>query len=122
MPELPTAICFGNDYMAVGGLSALTAAGSNAPNDISTVGFDDIWMGSLAGPPLTAVRQQIERMAEEAFGLLLDRVVGEEIGEGRKVVLDVELVERQSCKPLRAGHDQRFSPTANGTVSSAKPV
>lgn len=101
MNRLPTAICFGNDYMALGGLSALLEARLKVPRDVSVVGFDDIWVSSLSNPTLTTVRQPITKIGEEAFSLLLERMTTDETSPGETVILDVELVKRNSTRPPR---------------------
>ena len=55
-------------------------------------------MAALAHPALTTVRQPVERLAREAFALLLERIGGPEPVRGRRIVLGVELVERGSCR------------------------
>ena len=102
MPDMPTAICFGNDYMALGGLSALSEGGFAVPDGVSIVGFDDIWMAALSRPALTTVRQPIERMGEIAFELLLERMISDRPTTGKRIVLDVRLIQRDSTKPLQA--------------------
>ena len=100
MPEMPTAICFANDHMALAGITGLNTAGLKVPEDVSVIGFDDIWVSAISTPPLTTVRQDIDRMAEEAFTLLLNRMTSDEPVGGRRVVFDVQLVERDSCRAL----------------------
>ena len=95
----PTAVCFGNDYMALGALSALHEAGLRVPDDISIVGFDDIWVSSLSNPTLTTVRQPTTRLGEEAFAILLTNMVQGGMIQGQKVTLGVELVKRDSSGP-----------------------
>lgn len=72
----PTAIFAGNDTLAIGALRAIGDFGLTA-NDISVVGYDDIY---LAGNPyisLTTVNQFGVRMGELAARLLLERISGE---------------------------------------------
>jgi len=110
MPKLPTAICFGNDHMALGGLSALRDAGFRVPEDISIIGFDDIWVSSLSNPTLTTVRQPTAKLGEEAFSLLLNRMTAQTTSAGETVTLDVDLIVRDSSGVPR----QQDHPPATG--------
>ncbi|WP_039790903.1 substrate-binding domain-containing protein, partial [Paenibacillus riograndensis] len=55
--ELPSAIFYANDEMAVGGMKALEEGGISVPEDISVIGFDDIQLAEYIQPPLTTIRQ-----------------------------------------------------------------
>ena len=101
MQKPPTAICFGSDYMALGGLSALHEVGLRVPEDISIVGFDDIWVSSLSNPTLTTVQQPTAQIGEEAVSMLLERMAPGDSSPGQTVTLDVELIERDSSGPPR---------------------
>jgi LacI family transcriptional regulator len=89
-----TAIFFGNDQMAAGGMRTLREAGLDVPRDISVVGFDDVFLARYLTPSLTTVRQPLGDMGRAAAHLLLARLEN----DGREVVhrFDPELVERQS--------------------------
>jgi LacI family transcriptional regulator len=93
-----TALCTGDDLLALAALSAAHRAGLRLPDDLSVVGFDDIAYASLSWPPLTTTRQPVERIATEATRLLLER----EAGPGRHVLLQPELVVRESSAPPHA--------------------
>ena len=67
----PTAIVAANDLMAIGALAAISKHGLRAPEDISIVGFDDIPAASSCWPPLTTVRQPIDKLGELASDLLI---------------------------------------------------
>jgi DNA-binding LacI/PurR family transcriptional regulator len=48
--------------LAIGAMKAFQEAGLHVPEDISVVGFDDISIASFSIPPLTTVRQPLEKM------------------------------------------------------------
>ncbi len=85
-----------SDVMAVGALRALRQAGRRVPDDVGLIGFDDSVIARHTDPPLTSVRQPIQEM-----GRTMARVLLEQIGAGsatrRHVILDTELVRRQSA-------------------------
>jgi len=93
VPDL-TAIFFGNDQMAAGGMRTLREHGRDVPGDVSVVGFDDVFLAEYLTPALTTIRQPLVQMGRAAAQLLLARLGH----EGREVVhrFDPELVERQS--------------------------
>lgn len=99
LPVSPTAIFAANDVMAIGALKALRAVGLKVPQDVALIGFDDIPIASMIEPPLTTVRQPIERMGSMAVELLLNLLQsasGEETLPHR-IILPTELVIRNSC-------------------------
>lgn len=95
-----TALVCGNDLIAMGALAHLRNTGVTVPDDISIVGFDDISFASVVTPGLTTVHMPIAAMGREAVNLLIRRLESNEEPETRsRVVLDVELVVRQSTAP-----------------------
>ncbi|MGW7521624.1 LacI family DNA-binding transcriptional regulator [Streptomyces sp. NPDC054796] len=73
VPELD-AVFAGNDLMASGALRALRAHGRSVPGDVAVVGYDDLETASWAEPPLTTVRQDVEKMGRMMAALLLRRL------------------------------------------------
>jgi DNA-binding LacI/PurR family transcriptional regulator len=83
-----------SDLMALGALDALRAAGRRVPDDVAVVGFDDSELARSAEPPLTTVRQPIERLGREMARLLLAQIEADAPPSG--LVLQTELVVRDS--------------------------
>ncbi len=94
-----TSVFVASDNVAMGAKSALREAGLCIPEDISLIGFDDIPWASYSDPPLTTVRLPAHELASKACLLLLDLLKGAEIKE-RSLILDTELIVRQSCKAI----------------------
>lgn len=69
-----TALFAFNDISAIGALYTLRQAGLWVPEDVSVVGFDDIYDAAYQTPSLTTVRQPVRRMGNLAARLLLDRL------------------------------------------------
>ena len=94
----PTAIFAANDRMAIGAMRAVLEAGLEIPRDISFVGLDDIEISAYQNPPLTTVRQSFADLATQAVRLLLD-LVADKIPEQARMILEPELIVRQSTAP-----------------------
>jgi DNA-binding LacI/PurR family transcriptional regulator len=92
------AIFAASDVIAISAIRALTDAGRSVPGDAAVVGFDDIAMAAHANPPLTTVRQDLERGAKALVDLVFRRIAGEETPS---VVMPTELVVRESSAPAR---------------------
>ncbi|MEP4770863.1 MAG: LacI family DNA-binding transcriptional regulator [Roseibium sp.] len=103
MEERPTAVFCASDQVAFGLISALTANGVRVPEDMSVVGFDDIELSDFYVPALTTIRQDRPALGLKAASLLLDCLNGKTpmIQSGEPVVLDVELVVRQSAARIQ---------------------
>lgn len=96
LAQQPDAVFTANDIMAQGALRALREAGRRVPDDVAVVGFDDIPAAAHTEPPLTTVRQPIQRLGAVAVDLLIDLVQKPEAGP-KRVQLPTELVIRRSC-------------------------
>ncbi len=101
-PDRPTAIVAANDMMALGVLSYLNSVNIQVPAEISVVGFDDSIFSELSHPAITTVRVPAEQMGEMAARLLLDGNK-ESTGSNFNIVLEPELVERNSVAVVQAG-------------------
>lgn len=101
----PTAVFVGNDMMAFGAIRAIEDAGLKVPEDVSVIGFDDIPLAKTYSPPLTTIAQPIKKVAKETVELLVKRIEKNRNGNAstaayQKIVLDVKLVERKSCRKV----------------------
>ncbi len=74
MPDRPTCILFPDDYSYIGGLSAIEEAGLQIPEDISTVGYDGIYLSRLLHPALTTYRQNTKALGQVAAQKLIDLI------------------------------------------------
>jgi DNA-binding LacI/PurR family transcriptional regulator len=97
----PTAIFAFNDLMAFGVLRAARETGVRVPEELSVVGFDDIYLASFSTPPLTTIRLPIHEMGKEAMQMLLERI---ENGDAlpNQQHLEVELIVRESTAASRS--------------------
>jgi len=99
LPLAPDAVFVASDAMAVGVLRALREAGKRVPEDIAIAGFDDMPFAARTDPPLTTVRQPIQRLGFLAAETLIDMINYPDAAP-RRIVLPTELVIRASCGSL----------------------
>lgn len=95
LSERPTAIITSNDLMAFGTMDAAKAAGLQVGQDLSIIGFDDVYMASQVYPPLTTIRQPMFEMGEAAFEMLVALLEGRTMLTVRRE-LPTELIIRES--------------------------
>jgi LacI family transcriptional regulator len=97
-----TAVITYNDLLAIGLMQELQAAGVVVPDQISIVGFDDIFGADFTTPPLTTVRSPLAECGSKATTLLLDMLDGHEVPAGT-IRVETELVVRGSSGRLLSG-------------------
>jgi len=72
-PRLDAIVCR-NDHQAAHLLVTLRKLGRNAPADILVAGFNDVDYAAILEPGLTTVHLPCADIAQQAFGLLLERI------------------------------------------------
>ena len=85
-----------SDPMAAGALRALRNAGRRVPDDVAVVGFDGTPFAESTDPPLTTIRQPLDRLGREMVEMLM-RHVGDPGLAAEQLILPVELVIRDSA-------------------------
>ena len=95
--ERPTAIFCYNDMSALGAMRQIRSHGLRIPEDISVVGFDDLYISQYINPPLTTVRQPMRQMGRMAMEKLLQLFAG--IDSGNEIRVPGELIVRESTAP-----------------------
>jgi LacI family transcriptional regulator len=94
-PPAPTAIFASNNVLAEAAMAAIRDSGMRMPADISLMMFDDVPWARITSPPITVVAQPTRQMGDEAAQL----VCAAQPHTGQRV-RPVELIIRQSCKPI----------------------
>jgi len=90
---LPDAVFAASDLMAQGVIRAFVDAGIQVPDGVSVAGFDDVVGAATFVPRLTTVRQPLDEVCRHAMAVMAEMRLG---GPGRRVVLEPELVVRES--------------------------
>jgi DNA-binding LacI/PurR family transcriptional regulator len=96
-----TALFAFDDASAIGAIRAFLDAGLRVPEDVSVVGFDDIQNAAFYNPRLTTVRQPLREMGRIAAEVLLERINAPERSKDSFVIVDPELIVRDSTGPAR---------------------
>lgn len=96
LPACPDAVFVASDSMAQGAVRAIQEAGLRIPQDVALVGFDDMPFSAHMQPPLTTVRQPIDRLGGMAVERLVRRINSTGSGPVHGELLPTELVVRAS--------------------------
>lgn len=99
LEEGVTAFCCINDYVAVFVLQCLKSLEVEVPETVSVVGFDNLEISAVAYVPLTTVRQDMEKIGEEAAKYIVECIESGKYDYMKKTI-PVELVVRESCREL----------------------
>jgi LacI family transcriptional regulator len=95
-----TALFTFNDVSAIGAIRALHEAGLRVPQDVSVLGFDDVQSAAFQNPGLTTVRQPLRTMGMLAAESVMRQIASPgEHGRSKQVMVDPELVVRESTAP-----------------------
>lgn len=97
---LPTAICCGNDLIALGVLSAFQETNIKVPEDISVTGMDNIIFSNTSRPRLTTIVNDSQEFGLKVSKLLFDRIEGKYEGPALEVLVSRKLIIRDSTKKL----------------------
>jgi len=100
--SVPSAIFAANDPAAIGAMSAITEAGLRIPEDVAIVGGGNIHYGDMLKVPLTTVAWSTLEMGQAAARLLIELVEGKKGHKEQQVIVEPELVVRESCGATRA--------------------
>jgi GntR family transcriptional regulator of arabinose operon len=98
----PDAVVCANDRTAGRLMQTLIKLGYAVPKDVRLVGIDDVEFAALLPVPLTTLRQPSRQIGDAALGAMLERVSRRGL-VARDILLDVQLIVRESCGAVRAG-------------------
>lgn len=90
--------CF-NDMMAHGVYKVCMELGKTIPQDVSVVGFDDIYTCKLIKPALTTIKQPSYQIGEESAKLLIEWMSGHP-PYNKKITLANKLILRESVRRI----------------------
>ncbi|NSW91170.1 MAG: LacI family DNA-binding transcriptional regulator [Firmicutes bacterium] len=95
MNDRPTAIACINDLVAIGAIYTATRFGLKIPQDMSIVGFDNIYLNEYMIPRITTVGINLKEVGKYAVDILYQRLNGK--NPEKVIELETQLVIRDSC-------------------------
>lgn len=99
--ESPTsAVIVYNDLMAIGMMRGLTELGTRIPEDVSVVGFDNIFGSDFCSPPLTTVAAPLRNLGAFAIKTMLGQLSVNAPRGLRPALLPSQLLVRGSTGPF----------------------
>ncbi|MDD4076809.1 MAG: substrate-binding domain-containing protein [Bacilli bacterium] len=87
-----------NDLMCYGFYKAVRELNKKIPDDISVIGFDDLFFSNMLDVPLTTIRQPVETIAVTAAQILLEQIKGNQTYKNIK--FQPELIIRKSVRKV----------------------
>jgi LacI family transcriptional regulator len=100
--DVPPAIFAANDPAAIGAMSAITKASLRIPEDVAIVGGGNIHYVDMLKVPLTTIAWSTSEMGQAAGRLLIELVEGKKRPKEQHIVVEPELVVRESCGATKA--------------------
>ena len=98
----PTAIQISDDIVAAVFMSELLRRGVRIPDELSVVGADDLPLATyISAVPITTVSQPVAAIAAAVVELLLERINQPQNTAPRQIVVQGELIARQSASAPR---------------------
>lgn len=94
-----------NDISAIGAIRAIKEAGLRVPEDVSVMGFDDIYAAAFHNPALTTIRQPLFEMGSLAATTLLKGLSGKDSNgyeAPKTLMVEPTLIARQSTGRVAA--------------------
>ena len=79
-------------------MRGLEEKGISVPDDISVTGFDDLDVAKYVNPSLTTVKQNIDKIGEKAFNLLLNMLTNR---SGQRIVVTSDIIVRNSTAKVK---------------------
>ena len=79
---------------AIGCVKGFNESRIKVPDEISVIGFDNIFVSALIDPPLTTIAQPVRKMGQAAAEILISTLQGKKTQN--KVVFEGKLIVRET--------------------------
>ncbi len=106
-PRRASAIFVYSEARAIGVLRACDVLGLRVPDDVAVVAFGGGRLSAMVHPPLSAIQLPLRDMGRRAFTMLAQLIDGQ-APEPRQVVVDPELVIRESSVRGASSADSHY--------------
>lgn len=94
LKDRPDAILTATDMLAIGCVKGFNESRLQVPEEISVIGFDNIFVSSLIEPPLTTIAQPVRKMGQAAAEILISKLQGK--NTQNKVIFEGKLIVRET--------------------------
>jgi DNA-binding LacI/PurR family transcriptional regulator len=98
--DKPTAFFASIDILAVGIYSGINQSNMSIPDDISVVGYDNIFITPYMVPPLTTYDTLVDDLGKESVNCLVRQIENKGTGKSERIILKGSLVTRDSVKAM----------------------
>lgn len=88
------------DICAIGVMEGAKLGGYRIPVDLSIIGYDNLQLCQYTTPKLTSISQDIPGKALKCTRMLLEKIRTGHLSSPSRIVMDVDIVERQSVISL----------------------
>ena len=102
MRQPPTALIVANTAQVQSSVRRLVQMGTDIPDQLSLIVFDDNPWTELTSPPLSVIRQPLDMLAVHAIELVLGRMQGKLPEGARRIEVKADYLPRNSCAPVTA--------------------
>jgi LacI family transcriptional regulator len=113
----PDGIFCCNDPVAIGAMSAILDAGLRIPEDIALVGCGNLHYDSSLRVPLTSIDQRSEMIGQRAAQLAVRLVGSKGAGRAKAILLEPELIVRESSTVKRKHQAFEVSAVQDGAAT-----
>ena len=96
LKEPPTAILFPDDFSYIGGRNAFEKMGLKVPEDVSTVGYDGIYLSQVIRPRLTTYRQNASEIGRASVKKLVEAIEAPKSFAPEQIFVSGEVLEGQT--------------------------
>ena len=97
--EIPAAIFATSDLIILGCIKAALESNFKIPDQISFLGYDNLFFCDFINPQLTAINHPKKKMGIVSGEMIVDLILGEKVKE-KRIFLETEVVKRSSVKNL----------------------
>lgn len=94
-----TAVFCTADILAMGLMKGLGRNGIKVPDEMSIIGFDDVFIAKVTDPALTTINQNVAAKGERAAKMIIGLATQELKGK-QNYVIPIEVVERESVREV----------------------
>lgn len=101
LKDPPTCILYPDDFSYIGGMNEIERQGLSIPADISTVGYDGIYLSQVLRPKLTTWKQDTDILGKEAAIQLIDTINNPKTFIPKQITVPGTLLVGKSVQDIR---------------------